>query len=51
MGYTAGLLDLKADPPLAMTAHRAKGYNMGLIAILDKADDLKVYADHPAHLE
>lgn len=34
-----------------MTAHRAKGYNMGLISILEKADDLKVYANHPVHLE
>lgn len=34
-----------------MTAHRAKGFDMGLLAILEKKEDIAVYADHPAHLE
>jgi hypothetical protein len=24
---------------------------MGLVAVLEKADDIKVYAEHPAHIE
>lgn len=46
-----GLLEFHANPPVAMTASRAKGYNMGLVAILEKPSDLQVYATHPAHLE
>lgn len=34
-----------------MTAHRAQGFDMGLLAILEKKEDLPVYAEHPAHLE
>lgn len=37
--------------PLAMTAARAKGYNLGLVAILDKPEHLAGYAVHPAHQE
>ncbi|KLJ12509.1 hypothetical protein EMPG_09512 [Blastomyces silverae] len=33
-----------------MTASRAKGYDMGLLAILEKPDDISVYAGHPSHL-
>ena len=28
---------------------RAKGFNAGLIAVLEKPEDVKVYADHPEH--
>lgn len=38
-------------PPIPATAARAKGFDMGLIAILDKPEDLKGYAEHPAHLK
>ncbi|KIW99600.1 uncharacterized protein Z518_11013 [Rhinocladiella mackenziei CBS 650.93] len=51
VGKIPGLLKLDANTPLLSTAHRGKGFNMGLIAILEKADDVKVYAEHPAHLE
>ncbi|EXJ81651.1 hypothetical protein A1O1_07716 [Capronia coronata CBS 617.96] len=50
VGQIPGLLKLEANAPLASTAHRSQGYNMGLVAVLEKADDVKVYADHPAHL-
>lgn len=33
------------------TAHRSQGYDMGLVAILDKAETIKVYAEHPEHLK
>ncbi|OQU96747.1 hypothetical protein CLAIMM_02782 [Cladophialophora immunda] len=32
-------------------AAKAMGFNCGIVAILDKAEDVKVYAEHPAHLE
>lgn len=38
-------------PPVPETASRAKGFDMGLIAILDKPVDLKGYAEHPAHMK
>ena len=46
-----GLLDLQAGPGLAVSAHRAKGYDMGLVATLEKVDDIGPYGTHPAHLE
>ncbi|KAL2430567.1 hypothetical protein ABEF95_011148 [Exophiala dermatitidis] len=50
VGQIPGLIKLEANSPLASTAHRSQGYNMGLVAILEKAEDVKVYAEHPAHL-
>ena len=38
-------------PGLAMTAHRAKGYDMGLLATLEKVEDVTSYGLHPAHQE
>lgn len=50
VGQIPGLLKLEANAPLASTASRGKGFNMGLVAVLEKADDVGVYAEHPAHL-
>ncbi|KAL2398025.1 hypothetical protein ABEF95_000538 [Exophiala dermatitidis] len=50
VGQIPGLIKLEANSPLASTAHRSQGYNMGLVAILEKDEDVKVYAEHPAHL-
>ncbi|EXJ77573.1 hypothetical protein A1O3_09800, partial [Capronia epimyces CBS 606.96] len=50
VGQIPGLIKLEANPPLASTAHRSQGYNMGLVAVLEKAADVQVYADHPAHV-
>ena len=36
---------------LAVTAHRAKGYDMGLVATLEKVEDVTSYGLHPAHQE
>ncbi|KIW37910.1 uncharacterized protein PV06_09889 [Exophiala oligosperma] len=41
---------MESNTPHPSTAHRGQGFNMGLVATLEKADDIKVYADHPAHL-
>ena len=46
-----GLLKYDFGAPLPSTADRAKGYDMGLVAILEKPTDVSSYAQHPAHLE
>ncbi|EGC43432.1 predicted protein [Histoplasma capsulatum var. duboisii H88] len=50
VGQVPGLREMHCNPPLAMTASRAKGYDMGLLAILEKPDDVSLYAGHPSHL-
>lgn len=47
----SGLLDFQLGPGLALTAHRAKGYDMGLVATLEKVEDVSSYGLHPAHQE
>ncbi|KIV78784.1 hypothetical protein PV11_06394 [Exophiala sideris] len=51
VGKVPGLRKLEANTPHISTAHRGQGFNMGIVAILDKGEDIKVYAEHPAHLE
>lgn len=46
-----GLLKWDCNSPLPITAHRAKGYDMCLVAVLEKPEHVQVYADHPAHHE
>jgi hypothetical protein len=46
-----GLLKWNANPPLPVTAHRALGYDMGLVAILEKLEHVVTYGEHPAHQE
>ena len=48
--HFSGLLKFDFGPPLASTAHRALGYDLGLIATLEKPEDVAIYAKHPAHL-
>ena len=45
----SGLVKIDVGPPLESTAARAKGFDFGLVALLEKADDVKVYAEHPVH--
>ncbi|KAI2464408.1 fungal-specific transcription factor domain-containing protein [Annulohypoxylon bovei var. microspora] len=45
-----GLTKLDIGRPLPITAHRSNGFEMGLVAILEKQEDIAVYAAHPAHL-
>ncbi|KAL7901871.1 hypothetical protein HDV63DRAFT_378083 [Trichoderma sp. SZMC 28014] len=49
VGKIPGLLKWDANPPLPVTAHRAQGFDMGLIAILEKPEDVQTYSKHPAH--
>jgi len=46
-----GLIKFDCAPPLPSTASRAKGYDLGLVAVLEKPEDVSVYAAHPAHLK
>ena len=48
---TVGLIRLDIGSPLPISAARVKGFDCGLVAVLDKPDTVKVYAEHPAHLE
>lgn len=49
--WSPGLLKWDSNPPLAVTKHRGKGYDFGVVAVLEKAEDVTTYGDHPAHKE
>ncbi|KAJ5677119.1 Dimeric alpha-beta barrel [Penicillium maclennaniae] len=51
VGKIPGLVSLQAGQPLSICIPRAQGYDMGLVAVLEKAEDVASYAVHPAHLE
>ncbi|KAL2813681.1 hypothetical protein BJX63DRAFT_211255 [Aspergillus granulosus] len=51
VGKIPGLVSLKAGGPLPICVPRAKGFDMALVAILEKPEDVAGYAVHPAHLE
>lgn len=51
VGKIPGLVSLKAGGPLPICVPRAKGFDMGLVAVLEKPSDVEAYAVHPAHLE
>ena len=51
MTISIGLTKLDFGPPLPISVPRAKGFDVGIVAVLEKADDVSVYIDHPAHLE
>ena len=45
-----GLRYVDIGSPLPETAFRSKGFNISLVAVLEKPEDAPVYADHPAHV-
>ncbi|KAK5679934.1 hypothetical protein LTS10_007882 [Elasticomyces elasticus] len=51
VGKIPGLIKLEANTPLPATASRGNGYNMALVATLERPEDVKVYAEHPEHLK
>ncbi|KAG6989792.1 hypothetical protein G7Y79_00064g094150 [Physcia stellaris] len=51
VGKIPGLRDFQVGPALAITAHRAKGFDMGVVAILENVADITGYGPHPAHRE
>lgn len=44
-----GLKSVDIGSPLPATAEKAKGFNLSLVAVLEKPEDALVYAEHPAH--
>lgn len=44
-----GLKHVDVGAPLPSTAEKAKGFDVSLVAILEKPEDALVYAEHPAH--
>ncbi|KAK1237294.1 hypothetical protein MKX08_002919 [Trichoderma sp. CBMAI-0020] len=50
LGQVPGLTKISFGKPLPATASRAKGFDMGLVAILDSPAALSTYATHDAHL-
>ncbi|KAJ5753025.1 hypothetical protein N7520_009942 [Penicillium odoratum] len=51
VGKIPGLVSLEANTPLPICVPRAKGFDMGLVAVLEKKENVAEYAVHPAHLE
>ncbi|KAJ5937830.1 Dimeric alpha-beta barrel [Penicillium verhagenii] len=51
VGKIPGLVSLEANTPLPICMPRAKGFNMGLVAVLEKKEQIAEYAVHPAHME
>ncbi|KAJ5180687.1 hypothetical protein N7492_003897 [Penicillium capsulatum] len=49
--FDTGLVSLKANTPLPICLPRAKGFDMGLVAVLETPEHVATYATHPAHLE
>ncbi|KAJ9297290.1 hypothetical protein DTO271G3_4583 [Paecilomyces variotii] len=51
VGKIPGLISLHAGSPLPISVPRAKGFDMGLVAVLESPEHVAGYAEHPAHLE
>jgi hypothetical protein len=51
MGKVPGLQKIVVGPPHRSTAFRAQGFDLGVIATLNKAETIKIYAEHPEHLK
>nr|XP_036580775.1 stress responsive a b barrel domain protein [Colletotrichum truncatum]KAF6788847.1 stress responsive a b barrel domain protein [Colletotrichum truncatum] len=49
VGVIPGLKSFTLGPPLASTAHRAQGFDMALMTVLDTEEQVLAYAGHPAH--
>ncbi|CAI6100881.1 hypothetical protein V2G26_010451 [Clonostachys chloroleuca] len=49
VGVVPGLKSFEMGPPLASTAHRSQGFDMGLFTILETEEQVLAYAGHPAH--
>ncbi|OKO93454.1 hypothetical protein PENSUB_12517 [Penicillium subrubescens] len=49
--YHIGLISMECGQPLPICLPRAQGFDMGLVAVLEKPEHVATYAVHPAHLE
>jgi hypothetical protein len=46
-----GLIDLQAGSPIELTAPMAKGFDMGVVVVLDYVESLATFFTHPSHDE
>ncbi|KKK22273.1 hypothetical protein AOCH_000147 [Aspergillus ochraceoroseus] len=51
VGKVPGLLELQAGPPVELTAPMAKGYDMGVVVLVDYVETLATFFTHPSHDE
>ena len=51
VGKIPGLVSLQIGPPLPISLPRAKGFDMGIVAVLETPEHVATYAVHPAHME
>ncbi|KAL4917416.1 hypothetical protein BDW62DRAFT_201848 [Aspergillus aurantiobrunneus] len=51
VGKVPGLIDLQAGRPLDFTAHMAKGFDMGVVVLVDYTESLATFFTHPSHDE
>ncbi|KAI5476045.1 hypothetical protein MNV49_000474 [Pseudohyphozyma bogoriensis] len=51
VGHIPGLVSVRAGMNFPSTSPKSKGYELGVLAILEKKGDLPGYAAHPKHLE
>lgn len=49
VGIVDGLQRIELGPPAGITAKMAKGFDLGLLAILDKEEQILPYLRHPEH--
>ncbi|KAH8891507.1 hypothetical protein GQ53DRAFT_648608, partial [Thozetella sp. PMI_491] len=49
LGQIPGLTEFKMGRGLASTAHRAQGFDMGIMTVMNTEADVLAYAPHPAH--
>jgi len=46
-----GLIDLRAGSPIELTESMAKGFDMGVVVMLDYIESLATFFTHPSHDE
>ncbi|ODM16780.1 hypothetical protein SI65_07745 [Aspergillus cristatus] len=51
VGKIPGLISIHANSPLPISVPRAKGFDFGLVAVLESPEHVEGYSKHPVHLE
>lgn len=51
VGKVPGLISLQAGSPLEFTSHMAKGFDMGVVVLVDYSESLATFFTHPSHDE
>jgi hypothetical protein len=47
--YSIGVLSFHAGTSLPITVPYGKGYDMGIVIVLEKSENILTFRDHPAH--